>query len=841
MGSLLQDLRHGARLMSKSPGLTLVAVVTLALGIGANAAIFSLFDQMLLRPLPVQEPERLINLAAPEPKPGNQSCGMAGDCDAVFSYPMFRDLERAQTVFTGIAAHRRFGANLAFRGQTLNGDGVLVSGSYFPTLGLQPALGRLLAPGDDRVPGESHVVVLSHEYWRTRFGENPRVLNEPLSVNGQALTIVGVAPRGFDGTTLGPKPQVFVPLTMRQLMEPFMTPPGGRSTFEDRRSYWTYLFARLKPGVSIEQARTAINVPYHAIVNDVEASLQKGMSDQTMKRFRAKRVMLEDGRRGQSRLHVETRAPLTLLLGVTALVLLIACANIANLLLARGATREGEMAVRLAIGAGRRHLVAQLLTESCVLAVLGGVAGVLVARWTLHLIASMLPAAPAATLQLELSGRVLFYAALVTIGTGVLFGLFPALHSTRSDLASTLKGQAGQPSGARKAARFRVTLATAQIALSMTLLVAAGLFTRSLLNVSRVDLGVKLDNVVTFAVSPELNGYTAERSRALFERLEDALGAVPGVNGVTAALVPLIGGDYWANSVVVEGFKAGPDTNTTAAFNEVAPGYLRTLGIPLLAGREFTRADAASAPKVAIVNEEFARKFNLGRDAVGKRMGNRGDAKLDVEIVGLMRNAKYSDVKDKVPAVFIIPYRQDKAVGFLSFYVRTGLDPQALLGTITRIVKDIDPNLPVENLRTMPEQVRENVFMDRLITVLSAAFAALATLLAAVGLYGVLAYTVAQRTREIGLRMALGAEPVRVRTMVLRQVAWMTLAGGTIGVLAAISLGGAAQSLLYELKGWDPAVLVASAVALTLVALGAGFVPAYRASQIDPMRALRYE
>jgi predicted permease len=831
------NLKLALRTLFKTPFVTIVAVVSLALGIGANAAIFSLFDQMLLRPLPVQEPDRLVNLSAPEPKPGSQSCNNAGSCDEVFSYPMFRDLERVQKVFTGIAAHRTFGANLAYKRQTMSGEGMLVSGGYFRVLGIRPAAGRLLDSRDDRATGDGHVAVLGYEYWQTRFGENPAVLGETLIVNGQAMTIVGVAPRGFEGTTLGSRPQVWVPITMRDAIQP------GWQGFDNRRSYWAYLFARLRPGVSIEQARTGVNLQYHAIVNDVEAPLQKGMSDLTMKRFRAKPLGVEEGARGQSSIRGgTTKVALVLLMGVTGLVLLIACANIANLLLARGAARSAEMAIRLSIGAGRWQLVGQLLTESCLLAVLGGLAGLLVARWTLYLIASLLPLEATRVARFELDPTAALFAGVLTIGTGLLFGLFPALHATRADLASALKGQAGQPGGARSAARFRTSLATVQIALSMALLIAAGLFTRSLFNVSRVDLGIRVDNVVTFGIAPALNGYTSEQSRALFERLEDELAAVPGVTGVSDALVALLAGNNWGNDVAVEGFKAGPDTDVNSRFNEVGPGYLRTLGIPLLSGREFTRADAKGAPKVAIVNEQFAKKFNLGRNAVGKHIGQGGTgSKLDVEIVGLAQNAKYSEVKDKVPPLFLIPGAQGAGLGYLTFYVRTALKPEQMLQAIPKVVARLDPNLPVEELRTMPQQVRQNVFLDRLITVLSASFAALATLLAAIGLYGVLAYTVAQRTREIGLRMALGAAPGRVRRMVLNHVALMTAIGGVVGLAAGVALGWGAGSILFELQGWDPTVLAASVVALSVVALGAGFFPALRASRIDPMRALRYE
>ena len=833
----MSNLRLALRTLFKTPFVTAVAILSLALGIGANSAIFSLFNQLLLRPLPVRAPSELVNLTAPGPKPGSQNCGQAGDCDVVFSYPMFRDLEKAQTPFTGIAAHSGFGANLAYQGRTLEADAVLVSGSYFPVLGVQPALGRLLTPDDDRTPGGHFVVVLSHAYWRSHFDASRGVVDQTLIVNGHPMTIVGVAPAGFNGTTLGSQPRVFVPLSMRELMVP------GWKGIENRRSYWAYLFARLKPGVSIEQARTAVNVPYRAILNDVEAPLQKGMSEPTMKRFRSKEIGVEPGARGQSSVHGEARAPLLLLLGVTGVVLLIACANIANLLLARAANRAPEMAVRLSIGASRVQLVRQLLVESCLLAALGGTAGLIVARWTLLGIASILQADGIQGLTFEIDGSMLLFAAALSVATGLLFGLFPALHSTRPNLISTLRGNTGQPSGARAAARFRATLATVQIALAMALLVSAGLFTRSLMNVSRVDLGLKPDKVVVFGVSPVLNGYKPEQSLALFERIEDELAAVPGVTSVSASLIALISGNSWGNDVRVQGFESGPDIDSNSRMNEAGPGYFHTLGIPLLAGREFTRADAAGAPKVAIVNEAFARKFKLGRDVVGKRMkrGSSPGTELDTEIVGLAQDAKYNNVKREVPPLYIVPYRQGEGLGFINFYARTSLDEQQLLAAIPNIIRRLDPNLPIDDLKTLNMQVRENVFMDRLISMLSAAFALLATLLAAVGLYGVLAYTVAQRTREFGLRMALGADPSRVRGMVLRQVGRMTVVGGVVGLAAAVGIGRLAGSLLFELQGHDPAVLTASAILLTLVALGAGFIPAYRASRLDPMRALRYE
>jgi len=833
---MIGNVKVAFRSLSKSPFVSAVAIVSLALGIGANAAIFSIYHQMLLRPLPVEDPDALVNLAAPGPKTGSQSCNQAGDCDAVFSYPMFRDLERVQTVFTGIAGHRLFPANLAYGDDTRAGSGMLVSGDYFSVLGLRAEVGRLINAGDDTNPGESTAVVLSHDYWQSRFGADPGVLNDTLVVNGQPMTIVGVAPEGFTGTTLGSRPEVFVPLTMWEALN-----PRWRGTFEDRRSHWLYVFARLNPGVDIEGARAALGAQYSAIINDVEAPLQTGLSAQTMERFRARQLVIEPGARGQSGLHSGAAAPLNLLNGVTFVVLLIACANIANLLLARAVARAGEMAVRLSLGASRGHLVRQLLAESLLLALFGGAAGLLVARWTLSGLVSLMPEQVSTTLDLSFNLPMVLFTAATALGAGVLFGLFPALLSTRPNVLSALKGSAGQPAGARSASRFRAVLSTAQIALSMALLVASGLFIRSLAAISRVDLGLDATNVVTFRISPERNGYEPAASRDLFERTEDALAALPGISSVSAALIPVLANSNSSSSLAVEGFEAEPDTDTTASYNAIGPDYFHTLGIPLLAGREFTRFDTLDTPKVAIVNEAFARKFELGRDPIGRRMRVGAGDELDIEIVGLVQDAKYSDVKDEIPPQYFIPYRQSDNAGSMQFYARSEIDAREQLSALAPLVARLDPNLPVERPLTLRMQVEENTFADRIVSILATAFAVLATLLAAVGLYGVLAYGVAQRVREIGLRIALGADPRRVRGLVFRQTAWMTLIGGIIGLAGALGLGWLAQSLLYEVTGHDPAVLAGAVGLLVVIALGAGAIPAQRAARVDPMVALRSE
>ena len=834
----MNSLKLALRTLAKTPFITGIAILSLALGIGANAAIYSLFDQMLLRSLPVQEPDRLVNLSAPGPKPGSQSCGQAGGCDAVFSYPMFRDLEAASTGLDGLAAHVAFGANLAHDGVTTSGGGLLISGSYFSVLGVQPALGRLLGPADDERVGEHFVTVLSYSYWENHLGLDRSILNGTLVVNGQPMTIVGVSAAGFTGTTLGGAPDLFVPITMRGVMMPQW------EGFESRRSYWAYVFGRLRPGSTIEQASAEINTVYGAIINEVEAPLQDGMSEPTMERFRAKQLLVDEGYRGQSSLNSEAQTPLTLLFSITGFVLLIACANIANLLLARGASRAQEMAIRGSLGASRRRLLGQLLTESVLLGVLGGAASLIVARWTLSAISATLPAEQAGTLLLELSPTMLVFTGLVSLGTGLLFGMYPAVHSSRQDLVAMLKAGGGQPASARAATRFRQTLVTGQIALSMALLVAAGLFIKSLRNVTTVDLGLDIESITSFQVAPELNGYEPTRSQALFARLEEELAAIPGVTGVSAAMVPVLSGNSWGTDVSVQGWESGPDIDSNSRLNDVGPGFFSTLGIPLMAGREFTSGDAMGAPEVAVVNEAFTRKFNLnGREAVGKWMSTHGGGTtdLDIQIVGVVQDASYANVKQDVPPLFFTPYKQNDGLGYVTFYVRSALEGSQLLGAIPTLVAGIDPNLPVDNLKTLEQQARENVYFDRLIGTLSAAFATLATLLAAVGLYGVLAYTVAQRTREIGVRMALGARSHNVRAMVLKQVSQMTAIGGIIGVVGAYFIGRFAQSLLFGLDGSDPFVMVGVASLLAIVAFSAGYLPARKASRINPVQALRYE
>lgn len=828
-------LKYAFRQFLRRPGTSGAMLVMLALGIGATTAIFSLFHQVLVQRLPVPEPGRLVSLSAPGPLGGYGSVSLAGDGEQIFSYPVFRDLEEQQSVFAGVAAYRDFEASVAEAQRTIAGDGMMVSGSYFDVLGVQPALGRLIGPQDEPRTGESAVVVLSHDYWQSRYGGDPSAIGRSLTVNGQRLMVIGVAPEGFRGTVTGFQPRVFVPITLRWLMEPW------RTRDEDNPfSHWVYLLARLAPGVALEQAAAGINNLYGGILNEVDVPPNSSISDGQLEQFRNKRITLEPGGERRGLLRNAATQPLTMLLAITGLVLMIVCVNIANLLLARGISRRGEMAIRVTIGATRWRLITQSLLDVGMIAVIGTIVSLPVAALALRAIAALLPEQIASGLNMELSAAAMLFAGAASLCTVLMFGAAPAVQAARTDPGLAVKGTASQTLGGRGVLGIRNALATAQIAFSTVLLVLAGLFAQSLMNVARVDLGLNLESVVTFTVSPRAIGQTPEGAMATFDRIEERLVAEPGVSGVGSSRIALLASRGWTNSSSdFYGFEESPDVDATVGINAVSSGFFGTLSIPVLLGRGFGAADTLDASRVAVVNESFVHLFGLEDGALGTRF-DIGTLRQDIEIVGVVADSAYAGVTDEMPPTVFLPRRQEADLDGLAFYLR-GVDAGALMRTIPRVVSDIDSNLPVTDLRTMERQARNDVFRERLIATLSASFAGLATLLAAIGLYGVLAYNVAQRTRELGLRQALGAEPASLRALVLKQVGLMAVIGIVVGSVAAVGLGRAAEALLFGLSGYDPLVLAAAVGVLTAVVLAASYVPARRASSIAPMEALRYE
>jgi predicted permease len=829
-------MRSAIRQLVRRPALSIVTTLMLALGIGATTAVFSLFHQILVQPLPVQEPERLVNLRSP----GGLRWGPVRTGDALddwqltFSYPTYRELAAEQKVFTDIAGHYDFEANLTVGARTRSGRGTLVSGSYFNVLGLKPALGRLIGPQDEPAIGESAVVVLSNDYWRSQFGADPDIIHRTLTINGHSLEIVGVAPAGFAGTILGWRPQVFVPLTLRWLMQ-----PAAARDHDLWNSYWVYLFARLAPKVTIEEASAAITTAYRGILEDRELPQRTSVSEDQKKQFLAQPLILESGARGQTTLRATTARPLILLLALTTFLLAIVCVNVANLLLVRGAARQSEMAVRVSLGASRVRLVAQLLAESVVLSGVGCLLSVPIAAITLRLVAAILPAQLSGALVIELDGAALAFAAGLSLLTALAFGSVPAWRAGNAEPATVMKAQ-GSPVGARGHWRFRGGLGAAQIALSLVLLVLAGLFAESLANVARVDLGIDTHALVSFSVSPRLNGYGPDQVNALYDGIHERLAAEPGVVAVGSAAIPLLANGGFYVWLKVPGAEDRQGDERSALGNIVSPGFLRATSMRLLAGRDFTDDDMRHRRPVALVNERFVRKFNLG-DAIGKRFSIPFVSEGDIEIVGVVADAKLHDVKSEASAQFLTPGRTSGDNVALSFYVRGGVDANALLRAIPRAVADVEPGLPVNDLVTMEQQVDDNVFVDRLIAILSASFAVLATVLAAIGLYGVLAYTIATRTRELGLRLALGARPRQLQMMVLKQVGAMAAIGGTAGLATAIGLGRAAEALLFGLPGYDVPVMIAATVVLSVTVLAAAYLPAHRATTVSPMDALRYE
>lgn len=835
MDTLLQDFRYGARVLIKNPGFTIVAVLTLALGLGANTAIFSLTDQILLRLLPVDKPEELVVLRSPGPK--NGSVWADGDGAASFAYPFYKMLRDKDSVFAGALARFAVSLSVAGEGQTERANGELVSGNYFEVLGVRPAIGQVFTDDDNRVPGGHPLVVLSHGYWTRHFGADSGILNKTLIVNGLSMTVVGVARAGFNGVQVGQTPDMFIPITMKAQMTP------NWDGLNDHRDYWLAIIGRLKPGLLREQAEAAVAPVYSQIIEE-ELPLLGNLSADSKQRFRDKKLLLDSGSRGRPILQHDTKEPLLVLMGMVGLVLLIACANVANLLMARGAARQREIAIRMAVGAGRMRLVRQFLVESLTLSLIGGAVGLLVAAWTINLLVGSIPDSIGAVgLSANLDFRLLVFTMTLSVVTGLLFGLLPAIKATRLNLEATLREQGSSVSGGIGQVRFRKGLVVSQVVLTTVLLVGAGLFARSLNNLKQLDLGLRPENLIAFSIAPELNGYSPQRTIALFDQLHQSVGTQPGVESVSESLMAAFTDSNSTSNITVDGYKAQDNEDTHVGQNYIGSNYFSTMGIPLLRGREFGLLETADSPKVAIINEAMSRRYFEGRDPIGSRFAfGAGDkVRPDIEIVGVVKDSKHATVRDKIGPFVYLPYSQLKTLGNISFYVKTRQDVGSMATGLRREVQRMDANLPVFNLKTLERQIDESLFADKFLTLLSMCFALLAALLASLGLYGVMAYTVTRRTREIGIRMALGATRGVVSWLILREVVVLALIGLVVGLPAAYGLGRLTESLLFGVKASDPLVFIGAGLLLTVATLLGAYLPARKAAGIDPLVALRCE
>ncbi len=829
---MLRDLRYGLRTLTRDRGFAAVVVLTLALGIGANTAVFSLTDQILLRVLPVRRPSELVVLKMPGPKRGRVESDVDEGAQS-FSYPFYRDLRERAACFRGLLARFPIPLSVAGQGPTERAYGELVSGNYFDVLGVRPALGRVLLP-EDEATGGAPVAVLSHGYWMRRFGGSPGILNQSLVVNGHALTVVGVAAAPFTGVQVGQSPDLFVPIALKAKMTP------NWDGMDRRDDYWLQMIGRLKPEVPRERAEIELEGAVRPLLEQ-DLAVLGGMSSETRGRFLAKKILLLPGAQGRLVLQHDARARLLLLSALVGLVLLTACANVASLLLARGVARRREMAVRLALGARRGHLIRQLLTESLLLGVAGGLAGLLIAAWCIDSILVMLPQDQGtAGLNPNLEPRLLAFNFGVAFLTALVFGLLPALRATRPDLVTALKEQGPGPGVGQL--RLRKALVVAQIAVTTVLLITAGLFTLNLRRLELMDLGFRTDHLLTFSIDPQLSGYPPDRTASLIEQTREDLEALPGVTSASAAEIALLAGSDRSQNLTIEGVE--PRETQPAVFeNWVGPRYFATLGTPLVAGRDLAESDTAASPKVALINATMARTFFAGGDPIGLRFafGAGNGVRPDITIVGVAKDSKHGSVKEEEHPFMYLPLSQNPRLGEATFYVRSAQPPEALGAAVREVVRRRDAGLPVYDLKTVTRQRDESLYSERLLMALSIGFGLLAALLASIGLYGVMSYTVARRTPEFGVRMALGASVRNVRGLVLREAMTMAAVGLACGIPAALAAGRLTRSLLFGVEPADPRLVVAAGLLLFGIMLIAAYLPARRATKVDPAAALRSE
>jgi len=835
MVAFWSDVKSGVRTLARSPLFSLAAVLSLALGIGANTAIFSLLDQLVLRMLPVSNPERLVMIWSTGPHMGNNQGSRAQ------SYPMYQEYQKQAKFFSHVMARYLAETSISFSGQTERVQAELVSGNYFQTLGVKPAAGRVFSPEEDDRTYKGHpVVVLSHDYWVTRFGGKRDVIGQKITVNNYPMTVVGVSAAGFTGLDPSRSPQIRVPIQMK----PIMTP--GSDRLGHRRSQWIQIFARLKSGETVETARAKLQGIFQQQLRyEIGLPEMKDTTAYNRDRFLKRQVLMERAASGYSNMRNDFGVALIVLMCMVGLVLLIACANVASLLIARAVARRREIAVRLAVGASRPQLIRQLLIESVTLSLCGAVAGILLAVWTIRGLVSFLPTGGTPLmLSVQPDLRVLAFSIGVAVVTGILFGLAPAFQGTKLDQWSTLKDAAGAVAGAGGGVNLRKALVAGQVALSFLLLAGAALFVQSLGNLKKTDTGFKgMSNLVTFQVHPPLSGYSVPREKIFSKQLLENIRGVAGVTAAGIATVELLAGNEWDSSMSVEGHQVKDGEDMQAFMNMVSPGYFATMGVPFLAGRDFRDSDTGEDATVAVVNRKFAEHFFGTKPAVGRRIGfGVGPrTKLNIEIIGVTENTLYEGPREGVRRQVFVARYQNRFPTSAVFYVRSQLPSDQMYATVRNEVRKLDAAMPVYDVRTLESQLDETLATERLIAALSSAFGLLATALAAVGLYGVMAFVVVRRTKEIGLRMALGAQPAGVIWLVMREVLLLLGIGLAVGLPSAYVLSRYIASQLYNVQPANAATAAAAVVALAAVALTAGFLPARRASAIHPMTALRYE
>lgn len=836
MDSLFQNIRYALRQLRKKPGFTLVAVLTLAVGIGANAAIFSLVDQVLLKQLPVNDPNRLVMLKFIGSDTGHTS-SYGGDQGQYFSYPMYRDLRDQNSVFEGMLCMFPAQVGVQWHDAPTLANSELVSGNYFSLLGVKPLLGRLFIPQDSATHGASPLVVLSYHYWTQHFASDSSVINQAVQINGNPFTIIGVVEPGFNSAITGTMPDLFVPITMKGQMTPLW------DELEDRRSRWLNIVARLKPGMTVRQAEAGIS-PLWKSLRAVELESIPSKSQQFRDRFVAKSyVTLLDGSKGFSPLRENLRVPLLILMGMVALLTLMATANVGGLLLVRGAGRVREMSVRYSLGATRAKVARQLLAEGLALGLTGGVLGLslspLLTRALINFINPTATTAGMTSLSSTPDRNVVLFCFLISVAASLIFSLAPILQFYRPNVAVALRQQTGTTETSH--ARFRRSTVGVQIGLSLVLLVGAGLFSRTLANLKSVDVGFLTDHLLTFQLDPHLAGYQSSSVTPLYKRLLNVLGAEPGVQSVGMTDDPVLAQSNDTSSIKIPGYQAQEGENMSFEWEHVTPSYFSTLRLPLIAGRVFSETDTPTTARVAVVNESFVRRF-LGTpdQAIGKTFSAGGkDATL--VIVGVVKDAKHYSVHDKPGPIYYSPIFQDAEPSAVAVYIRTKQAPEDAAGTVRRAVADIDSKLVVDSLQSMDSEIDGTLTSERMLSFLASSFGIAAAFITAIGLYGVLAYSIAQRTREIGIRMALGATREAVVKMVVREVLILTGCSVALAIPVSIMLGSLAKSQLYGVTYRDPVTLVAVTLAIGLVALLAATVPARRAVQVQPITALRYE